>query len=223
METFRAIYQRAAKRKGGDAALEELLPKAASPAKLKRTKDSAVLAEMTKCVFRAGFVWQVIENKWPGFEEAFAGFDVGECAMLSDEDLERLATDERIVRNAAKIRSVARNAAYVQSVRDEHGSFGKFLAAWPEDQIAGLWEHMKKNGDRLGGQTGRFVLRFLGKDTPMMSPDVVRALIAEGVIDKEPTSKKAQIAVQDAFNAWREESGRQLCEISRVLACSVPD
>jgi hypothetical protein len=41
------------------------------------------------------------------------------------------------------------------------------------------------------------------------------------VVDKPPTSKKALAAVQAAFNAWAEESGRDLSQISRVLAMSV--
>jgi hypothetical protein len=50
---------------------------------------------------------------------------------------------------------------------------------------------------------------------------VVKALIGQGIIDKPPTSKTAQRAVQHAFNTWRAESGRSLSEISRTLSCSV--
>jgi len=49
----------------------------------------------------------------------------------------------------------------------------------------------------------------------------VARLIAEGVIDKNPTSKTAMKQVQAAFNVWQDESGRSLTEISRVLALSV--
>ena len=79
---------------------------------------------------------------------------------------------------------------------------------------------MKKRGDRLGGQTGRYFLRFMGKDTPVLSRDVVAALMQAGVVDKDPTSKKALGQVQAALNGWVEESGRSLTEISRVLAFS---
>ena len=98
---------------------------------------------------------------------------------------------------------------------------GWWLAAWPADDFVGLWQTLKERGDRLGGQTGRFFLRFVGKDTPLLSPDVVRALTAQGVVDREPTSRRDLQKVQDAFNAWRAESGRDLCAISRALACSV--
>ena len=142
--------------------------------------------------------------------------------MLADEELEALAQDERIVRNAAKIATVPQNAQFVLAVREEHGSFGRYLAQWPDADFVGLWKALKSRGSRLGGQTGRYFLRFIGKDTPVFSPDVVRALIAEGVVDKEPSSQKALKATQDAFNAWHEQSGLPMCAISRVLACSVP-
>ncbi len=221
MDTFSSIFERASERKGGAQALEALLPVPKSPRALSKLDDAMVLAEMSACVFRSGFVWKIIESKWPGFEAAFHGFDVSRCAMLSDEELEGLARDDRIVRNAAKIRSVQRNATFVLNVRESHASFGRYLAQWPDEDFVGLWADLKARGDRLGGQTGRFFLRFVGKDTPVLSADVVAALIEQGVVDREPTSKKALAAVQAAFAQWREESGRPNCQISRVLSCAV--
>ncbi len=222
MDSFDSIFQRAAERKGGVDELEALLPKSESELSLKELQDDRVLAEMTKCIFRSGFVWKVVENKWPGFEAAFYGFDVRRCAMLSDEELEALTQDTSIIRNAKKIQSVSKNAAFILDVRADHGSFGAYLADWPTRDIVGLWDDLKQRGDRLGGQTGKFFLRFIGKDTPMFSNDVVKALVAMRIVEKAPTSKKAIAVVQDAFNQWHDESGRDLCEISRVLACSVP-
>ncbi|NKC01471.1 MAG: 3-methyladenine DNA glycosylase [Pseudomonadales bacterium] len=221
MEPFSSIYERAAKRKGGEKALESLLAKPNLQAELKRLADSDVLAEMTKCVFRSGFVWKIIENKWPGFEAAFHGFDVAQCAMISDEEIETLQGNTDIVRHGKKILSVRANAQYVMAAREEHGSYGAFLADWPEDDFVELWDHLKKGGNRLGGQTGRFFLRFVGRDTPMFSKDVVAAMVSAGVIEKEPTSKKALQLAQDAFNEWRSESGRTYTELSRILALSV--
>ncbi len=221
MDSFDSIFQHAAERKGGAEALEDILPRASSNRTLRNRGDDRYLAEMTRCVFRSGFVWQIIESKWPGFEEAFDGFDVSGCAMLSDEDLERLSQDTRIVRNAKKIQSVRGNALFIREIREAHESFGAFLAAWPREDFVGLWEVLKKRGERLGGQSGRFFLRFMGWDTPVLSEDVVRALIGQGVIEKAPTSKKALAAVQEAFNIWHQESGRPFCQISRILSATV--
>ena len=220
METFATTYQRAAARKGGEQTLETLLTPVKGQSDLSKIHDADVLAEMTKCVFRSGFVWKVIEAKWPGFEAAFSDFDVMHCAMLADEDLEALQGNTNIVRHGKKIASVRANAQYILDVRADHGSFQNFLTEWPNDDFVGLWEHLKKNGSRLGGQTGRYFLRFIGYDTPIFSKDVVAALVQADVVDKEPTSKKAQLTTQEAFVTWQQESGRSFKEISRVLAMS---
>ena len=220
VETFAKIYNRAAARKGGEKALELMLRPVQESTDLTKISDADVLAEMTKCVFRSGFVWKIIEAKWPGFQTAFSDFDVMHCAMLADEDLEVLQGNAEIVRHGKKIASVRANAQYILDVRADYGSFNQFLSQWPDDDFIGLWEHLKKNGSRLGGQTGRYFLRFIGYATPMLSRDVVTALIKADVVDKDPTSKKAQQSVQDAFITWQHESKRSLKEISRVLALS---
>ncbi len=64
-------------------------------------------------------------------------------------------------------------------------------------------------------------MRFMVRDSFILSRDVVARLVAEGVVDKAPTSKGAMRAVQDAFDRWMDQSGRGLTQISRVLAMSV--
>jgi hypothetical protein len=63
-------------------------------------------------------------------------------------------------------------------------------------------------------------LRFMGKASFITTRDVSAALIGAGVIDKPPSGKRDLQAVQDAFNAWAKESGRDLTAMSRVLAMS---
>ena len=128
---FAELYARAADRKGGAQALESLLPVAKPPGDLAAIPDDRWLAEMTKRVFQAGFNWSVIETKWPGFEAAFDGLDVRRCAMASDDDLDRLLSDTRVVRNGAKLRTVRENAAFLLELGAEHGSAARFFADWP--------------------------------------------------------------------------------------------
>src|SRR5262245_50908095 len=171
MASFKAIRARAAKRKGGENALASLLPKVASPKALAKIGDDRVLAEMAKRVFSAGFVWSVIEQKWPGFEAAFHRFEPKRLIFEPDEFWEGLASDKRIVRNPQKIKAVRDNARFVADIAREHGSFGKFLAEWPADDQIGLLELLAKRGARLGGRTGQYFLRFIGKDCFVTSPD----------------------------------------------------
>jgi 3-methyladenine DNA glycosylase Tag len=222
MTSFKAIRARAAKRKGGDKALDELLPKLAGPKALASLKDDRALAEMTKRIFSAGFVWSVIESKWPGFEAAFLKFEPKQLLHQPDEFWEKLASDKRIVRNPQKIEAVRHNARLVADIASEHGSFGKFLAQWPADDQVGLLELLSKRGARLGGKTGQYFLRFVGRDSFITSADVVACLRDAGLdVAENPTSKKDMKKVQDQFNAWAKESGLPLTHLSRICSMSI--
>ncbi|MFD1159331.1 DNA-3-methyladenine glycosylase I [Roseovarius aestuarii] len=220
MRSFREIFEISAGRHGGAEALEAKLGRPKSAAELAAIPEDRWLAEMSKYIFATGLNWTVIEKKWPGFEEAFHGFDVGRCAMMDDVMFDGLLTDTRIVRHGAKIASVRDNAAFLLELRDE-GGVGKVIGEWPSAEFVALLEMLKKRGSRLGGMTGAYSMRMLGRDSYILSRDVVARLIAEGVIDKAPTSKSAMNAVQEAFNTWQSQSGRSLTEISRVLAMSI--
>jgi 3-methyladenine DNA glycosylase Tag len=224
MRSFEEIEALAAEKKGGPEKLAALLgehnpPK--SEAELEKIGDDRWLAMFTKCVFQAGFSWKVIEQKWPGFEEAFEGFDVARLSFLPDEAFEALLKDSRVVRNGIKIKTVQDNAVFLKDLAVEHGSAAKFLAHFPVTDQIGLMETLKKRGSRLGGNTGQLALRFMGKESFLLSGDVVNALIRENVIDNDRMSKKNLNAIQAAFNDWKETSGRTLNEISRILAFSV--
>ncbi len=222
MRSFDEILDIAAERHGGRAALEAGLEPPLDRDTLAAIPDDRWLSQFSRNVFSAGFNWKVIENKWPGFEEAFHGFDVGKCAMMDDAWFDELIQDTRIVRHGAKIQSVRDNAAFLQDLARRSGhSAGHVFAHWPAEDYVGLLALLKKEGSRLGGTTGQYALRFMGLDSFILSRDVVARLIAEGVIDKPPTSKGAMAKVQAAFDAWRAQSGRSMKEISRVLAMSI--
>ena len=74
MDGFDTVFERAAARHGGEKAVEERLYTVKTSRQLKSIKDDRWLAEIAKRIFQAGFVWKIIEAKWPGFEEAFHGF-----------------------------------------------------------------------------------------------------------------------------------------------------
>jgi len=163
----------------------------------------------------------VVDSMWPGFEAAFDGFDLDHCTFLQDEDFDRLVSDKRIVRHGAKIRTVQKNAIFLDEFSAEYDRAGQAFAAWPNEDYVGLLSALKKRGARLGGNTGSYFLRFMGVDGFILSRDVVARLIAEEVVDKPPTSQKALRSIQEAFNIWQAQSSRSLTEISRVLAFSI--
>ena len=223
MKTFDELYRIAADRKGGPEAFEATLTTPKTPEELAAIPDDRWLSTMSKCIFQAGFNWKVVENKWPAFEEVFHDFDVARAAFMTDEDIETLLSDKRIIRNGAKIAAIRDNAQFLADLAKERGWAARFLAEWPGEVEVGRLGVLKQRGTRLSGNTGMYLLRFMGCDSFILSRDVVTALAREGVVDVAATSKRDRLKAQQAFNQWREESGRPFTHISRVLACTVGD
>jgi 3-methyladenine DNA glycosylase Tag len=223
METFDKLYTRAIDRKGGELALSSLMSKPLNNDELCKITNDRVLSEMTKKIFQSGFVWSVVEKKWNSFEEVFWGFDIEKLIMMPDDMLERKATDPAIIRNYNKVKTIRENALMLKEISDEHGSVGKWLSEWPDANVIGLWAHLKKNGSRLGGNTGPYSLRKLGKDTFILSKDVEAYFRANKLIDGGLTSKRSLNTIQETFSRWQEESCLSLQEISQIVAYSTGD
>ena len=223
MRSFESIFETAVMHKGAVDAVEANLPRNKSARSLKGMTDDRYLSEMSRRIFQAGLKHSMVNGKWPAFEEVFWGFDPRRVAMMSDDELESLLSNDRIIRHFGKIKAVRGNANWMLAVIEEYGSFGKLIAEWPSTDIVGLWLLMKKQGAQLGGQSGARFLRMVGKDTFLLTDDVVAVLKAEGVVEKSPTSQRDLARVQAAFNLWHEESGRPMAEISRILSFTTGD
>jgi len=224
MKKFKFIQETATKRKGGKKELDRLLTDPVAPSQLAKVGDERYLAQMTRCVFNAGFHWRVISAKWDGFEEAFHGFDLGQLLTKSPEEWEAYAEDTRIIRNWQKIQTVFHNAVMVDELATEHGSFAKFYAQWPSTDQIGLMKYLHKNGSRLGGKTAQWFIRFTGKDGFVLSGDVITALIANGVdISDKASSQRDLKRIQEAFNEWQQQTGLPLTHLSKILSYSVGD
>ncbi|NND80920.1 MAG: DNA-3-methyladenine glycosylase I [Gammaproteobacteria bacterium] len=224
MKKFADIRALAEQRKGGAEQLQSLLGTPLSEQQLASLPDDRYLAQMTRCVFNAGFHWRVITAKWPGFEEAFHGFDLVALLSKPPEEWEQYLQDERIVRNWQKIQTVYHNASMMEAVIEEHGSFAGFFAEWPVQDQVGLMNFLKHEGSRLGGQTCQYFIRFIGKDGFVTSGDVIAALIANGVdINPKPTSQRDLKRIQAAFNHWQDETGLPMTHISRILSFTSGD
>jgi 3-methyladenine DNA glycosylase Tag len=222
VERFANIYQRACEKKGGEKQLKKMMPEVRSARALAQSKDHRWLAEMTHCIFQAGFVWRVVDNKWDDFEDVFFGFPPEKIVMLSPDQIDRFAQNPRIIRNRQKVLSVQANAHFILECAAEHGSFGKFVSRWPANNLVALFTHLKKHGSRLGGMTGQRVLRNMGKDTFLLTGDVVRCLQRCGLdIKDSPGSQRELRLIQSTFNQWHTETALPYSHLSRISALSI--
>src|SRR3954452_25162586 len=115
----------------GEAAMRFRLQAPKAAAELRAVRDDRYLSQMSLRIFRAGLEHELVDRKWPAFEEVFEGFAPATCAALYDEDIEAMLEDRRLIRHLGKLRAVRTNAGAMLAVAAEHGSF----AAWPGSDI----------------------------------------------------------------------------------------
>lgn len=226
MKNFQWIYDRACELKGGEEAVFELLPPVKSKSELIAVNDAQYLSMIGLRVFRAGLKHSVVDSKWPTFEKVFRQFTPAYVANLSDEALEEHMKQPGLIAHWGKIKSLRHNAGWLLELARQHSSdgdhgFGHHIANWPNEDVVGLWLDMKKKGAQLGGRSASAVLRMAGKDTFMLSQDVMVQLRAMGVSDKvdAPTAQRDLKTIQQAFNDWQAQSrGVPLAHISKMLS-----
>ena len=131
MKKFSAIMADAGERKGGDDVLQSLLGPSPENSELANMPDNRILSAMAERIFSAGFVWKVIRDKWPGFEEAFLGFEPKALLFQPEEFWHDLTADKRIVRNAQKINAVRANAKFVEETQTATVRLAGFLPGGP--------------------------------------------------------------------------------------------
>jgi DNA-3-methyladenine glycosylase I len=66
--------------------------------------------------FENGLSWAVVFNKRDALSRAFADFDPGAVATMTDRDVDRLMNDATIIRSRAKIDATVHNARVLASV-----------------------------------------------------------------------------------------------------------
>ena len=136
------------------------------PPRVTPDSDSVYLEELTKAIFRSGFSWRVVREKWDNFRDSFDGFDLGTVAAYGFEDVTRLVGDSSIVRNKRKILATIDNAQTMLSLIEEHGSFYEYLRSL--DNLD-YYERVKALTGQFSwlGRTGAFVfLHSVNEETP---------------------------------------------------------
>jgi len=113
----------------------------------------------------AGLRWRTVAERWPNFQNAFAGFDIGKVAEFGEEDVKRLLGDERIIRNRRKILSTIQNAVEFKRIVEEAGSFQKWLDSMDKsDNYSAVVEEIRGRFRHAGETTARIFLYTVGEN-----------------------------------------------------------
>jgi 3-methyladenine DNA glycosylase Tag len=135
-----------------------------APLRVEPKKLGDYLEVMTKAVFQSGMSWRVVDAKWPGFREVFGDFDPERIADLSPDEIDRIASDTRIIRNRRKVDATIANAVTMLDLDREYHGFGKYLKSQPDyDSLSG---DLRKRF-RFLGETGAYIFLYgVGEPVP---------------------------------------------------------
>ena len=96
--------------------------------------DRRLFEKMCLESFQSGLSWRTILAKRENFRAAFHGFDFHRVARFTSKDVERLLTDEGIVRHRGKIEAVINNAQRAQEMVKAEGSLAAFFWRYEPDE-----------------------------------------------------------------------------------------
>ena len=132
-----------------DARLIEPLPGVA----LRAGADKAYLSLVLRRIFRADLKHSMVDGLHLNI--VFARFAINAVRIFSDEMLERIMQDKRIIRRWGRSDlSVPMPGPCLNYWTRDHVAFGGYLADWPLDDAVGLWGDLKIT--QSGGHSGPY-------------------------------------------------------------------
>ena len=85
-------------------------------------------------LFQAGLSWSIVLKKREGFREALDNFEFEKIASYGEKKIQELLSNEKIIRNQLKIRATITNAQKFLEVREEFGSFDRYIWQFVDHQ-----------------------------------------------------------------------------------------
>ncbi len=79
---------------------------------------------------QAGLSWITILRRQQAYFDAFDGYDIEKIANYTEDKINSLLINEKIIRHKLKINSVVKNAKAYLKVQEEFGAFSDFLWAY---------------------------------------------------------------------------------------------
>lgn len=122
-------------------------------------------------VMQCGLNWNMMLQKREIFRSCFDGFDYDWIAAYGEEKIAEILDTPGMIRSPRKIRAVIHDAQCFQKVRQEFGTFDRYLWAYTEGKTQVVESHQRgwvaKNGlsDRISADLKRRGFKYLGSVT----------------------------------------------------------
>jgi DNA-3-methyladenine glycosylase I len=124
--------------------------------------DNELFGRLLMEINQAGLSWRTILRKKKGFRMAYHQFDIDTVAAYEEDDVGRLMGDSSIIRNKLKIAAAIHNARSIQKLREEFGSWRRWLDIKSEEygHDTSAWiKEFRRHFTFVGGEiVGEFLM-----------------------------------------------------------------
>jgi len=94
---------------------------------------------------QAGLSWSTILKKRENYRKAFDNFDPNKIAKYDDKKIEKLLSNDGIIRNKLKVSATIQNARAFLKIKKEFGSFDKYIWQFVKHKtIRNSWKSLKQ-------------------------------------------------------------------------------
>ena len=123
-------------------------------------------------VMQCGLSWNIVINKRETFRKCFDNFEFDKIASYNEKDIEKIMNYPDMIKSKRKIEAIINNAKCFQKIREEFGSFCKYLWNYSDNKTILYDKHNEgyipsSNGlsDIIAKDLKRRGFKFLGSIT----------------------------------------------------------
>lgn len=98
-----------------------------------QNNDNLLFENLSLEVAQVGLSWRTVLLKRDAYRELFKNFDVEKVAAFSENYIERISQDPKIIRYKRKNEAIVNNAKQIIKIQQEIGSFSKYLWDWVDN------------------------------------------------------------------------------------------
>jgi DNA-3-methyladenine glycosylase I len=124
--------------------------------------DASLLERFALEINQAGLSWGLMLKRKDNFHLVYEGFDIDKLAGYKEQDVARILSDARIIRNRLKVNAVIENARRIKALRREFGSFQGWLETNSPLELRDWTILFKKTFVFTGGEIVREFLVSVG-------------------------------------------------------------
>lgn len=116
------------------------------------TSDNELFGRLLLEINQAGLSWDTILKKQNGFRLLYDQFDIAVVANYSEDKIQELLSDSRIIRNKLKVNAAVYNAQQILLLKKEFGSFKAWLDMHNPKTLDEWTKIFKKTFKFVGGE-----------------------------------------------------------------------